>query len=226
MPTYLTDMLADVRDLLMDNPTASADRMLSAALLTSAVSELGVYKFSHDWPYKIRKSYQGAGEYDYALASDWQNDFSTPLAVEFPPTSQEPEEQETKAFMLYEPDISSYTINNATTSATSVVLTTKADALFFHDGDVVTIGDGDASETNRVSVDGVSSTGIVVVGTGLSYVYDSSPYIKRQKVLRFLEDAPATTPLNIRFCVACLGSVRSRHSRTMFPVAGVQRPFV
>jgi len=193
MSTYLTDMLADVRDLLMDNPTASADRMLSTALLTSAVSELGVYKFSQDWPYKIRKYYQGAGEYDYVLPSDWKDDFSTAIAVEFPATSQEPDEQESKAFIIYEPDVASYTISNAVAAATSVTLCTKAQALFFHDGDVVTVGDADASETNRVSVDGVAATGVVTVGTALASTYDSTPYIKRQKVIRFLEDAPATT---------------------------------
>jgi len=193
MPTYLTDMIADVRDVLMDNPSASADRVLSGTLLSSVVSELGLYKFSEDWPCTKRKYYQGAGEYDYELPSDWEDDFSKAEAVEFPATSQEPDEQETKAFTVYEPDTDEYTIGTAAAAATSVTLSTVAEALFFHDGDVVTIGNSTTSESNRVSVDGNSTTGVVVVGTALANTYTTSPYIKRQKVLRFLEDAPSTT---------------------------------
>jgi len=192
MSTYLTDLKTDVRNLLRDIPDSTSDRIITDTQLSAIITEQAALDFNNDFPRKRKKFVQGAGEYDYALPSDWVDDFSIGLSIENTIGSQTPELVEGKDWIIYEPDTRNYTIDNATEAGTSVTTATAAEAIFFRDGNVVTIGDDDASESNRVVTNGVSSTGVIIVAA-LANDYDSNPYIKQQKVLRFLYDSPSTT---------------------------------
>jgi hypothetical protein len=192
MSTYLTDMKAAVRTLIKDDPSSTADYVITDTILTTAISDFALLEFSKDSPYKVKKYYAGLGEDSYPLPSDWTTNLSKILSIEYDVGDQNPAINEGKDYTLYEPDVSHYTIANASAAATSVTLSTVANGLFFRDGDVVTVGDADATESNRVTVDGSGTTGIVKLAA-LSNTYDSTPYICKQSVIRFKEDAPGTT---------------------------------
>jgi len=191
MSTYLTDMKADIRGILKDDPSSTADYQLSDTELGTIISEQALLRFSFDHPYVKRKFYVGTGEYDYALPSDWSDSFSRIASIEYDIDSQAPDIQEGKDWILYESDDTEYSLSG-TASGTSVTCTTVSQALFFHDGNLIKIGAGTASENTYVTADGVSATGVVAV-EALSGTYSSSPYIKRVKCFRFLYQSPETT---------------------------------
>ena len=192
MSTYLTDLKTDVRRLIKDDPSSTSDYVISDTILASAVSDYALLEFSNVSPYKVKKYYAGLGEFSYALPSDWDTNFSKILSIEYESGEQVPNITEGKDYILYEPDVSHYTIGNATAAATSVTLSTATNALFFKDGDVITIGDATTSESNRVVTNGNGTTGVVVVAA-LTNTYNSTPYICKQSVIRFKDDSPGTT---------------------------------
>jgi len=193
MSTYLTDMKTDVRNLLQDTPDTSADRIIGDTLLSSLITEQALLDFSRDFPRTLRKFYYGTGEYNYDLPSDWVDDFSVGINIEFDIGSQAPSVKERKDWIVYKLDTSQYTIDNASSGATSVTLSTANEAVYFRDGDRVTIADDDASESNYVSADGVYSTGVVTVKTALSNTYDATPYIQQKQTIRFLYESPESS---------------------------------
>lgn len=191
MSNYLDDEIQKIRRLLQDNPADSTDFVLGFVDLQSIVDEHILYLFSAEVPRIRRKFYAGEGEYDYALPDDWLEDYSVALSVEYEEGAQIPDVEEPDDWIIYEPDIRTYDIADASTGGTSVTLSTASNALYFKDGHVITIKDGTNSETNRVVTDGDTSTGAVVV-SALSNDYTGAT-INRERVLRFLNNSPSNT---------------------------------
>ena len=190
----LTSVKADVRRLLQDEADSSDDYILSDTSLEELIDEQAIYQYSKDKPYKKALYYRGTGEYSYDLPSDWVNEFSIGLSVENDVDNQIPDEIPEDEWMIFTPDVATYTLDNVSNGDTSVTLSTAGEAIFFKDGDVVTIGDDDATETRTVQTDGVASTGVVIIDTITEADgYDSSPYIQAKRVLRFLQTSFTTS---------------------------------
>ena len=186
-------MKTDVRNLLQDTPDAEADRIIGDTLLSSLITEQALLDFSRAFPRTRKKFYYGTSEYNYDLPSDWVDDFSIGIDIEFDIGGQAPSVKERKDWIVYKLDTEQYTIDNANADATSVTLSTANEAIYFRDGDRVTIGDDDATESNYVSTDGVYSTGVVAVKTALSNTYDATPYIQQKQTIRFLYESPESS---------------------------------
>lgn len=189
MSTYLTDMKADVRNLLKDTPDEAADRIISDTLIESLITEQVLYDFSMAFPLEKKRYYYGTAEYNYDLPSDWQDEFSIGKDIEFDVGNQTPTIKERKDWIIYEPDTTQYTLDNSTAGTTSLTLATANEAVFFNDGDRVMIGDDDASESNYIATDGNYSTGVIIVSTATTYTYDASPYIRQKECIRFLYES-------------------------------------
>lgn len=189
----LSDAEERVKRILGDTELETAKRLLKDDLEYQDAIENSLRELDRDNPYVVTEDIAGAGEHDYELPSRWVNDYSVIKSVEFPAGSQQPELIEGEDWGIYIPDEDKYTVSNIGSGATSVTCSTVTDALFFKDGNVVQVGNDSANEILRVTTDGVTSTGVIAVEATSAAYSGSSPFIRRLRVLRFLEDAPGVT---------------------------------
>jgi hypothetical protein len=188
--------VVSVTTALTNNYTSTPKvQRIEQQLQDSEIEDLiskAVERFSRDMPYEKVKDIAGQKEHQYELPSDWEDDFSIVVGIEMSCGDQKPTAKEPKDYGTYTPDTTAYIIDSASESDTEVTTSTAAEALYFCDGDIVSIYDDSNSETNWVSSDGVSSTGVIAVKNALSNNYTSNPKIKKLKHLRMYADEPDT----------------------------------
>ncbi|KKM67654.1 hypothetical protein LCGC14_1468960 [marine sediment metagenome] len=187
---------ARVRRILKDTGTTDVLKLLLDAELNERIDDAS-HIYSDDKPRKLSRNIVGDNEHDYALSSDYQADFSQVRSVEYPGGEFHPQFLDDDQWIVYEPDDSQYTTATISSSATEVKMSTISEAVFFEDGDMVEIGDDDASEEIRIGTNGNTTTGVVVFKSGqtASATYSTNPYIKLIRVLRL----PNYTPLASEF---------------------------
>lgn len=152
---------------------------------------------SKKFPREMRYDVIGNSEYNYALPSDWIMDFSAVLDVEFPGGDQQPNDIDRNTVRIIKVDTTERGVNSASSGATSITLTTAADAGYFKDGDLLTITNGTGAskvtQTNWASADGNATTGVLTLKNALSSALNSSPKVAKANHLRFTEDTPTST---------------------------------
>jgi hypothetical protein len=193
MPTR-NDLLERVKRIIGEDEFDADKRLLKEDQDYLDRIDDALDSYSNDRPREVTEDIRGAGEHDYALPSRWSDDFSVIKFIELPAGNQDPTLKEGEDWEIYKPDEDKYTIDNATASETEVTTSTAGDAFFFKDGDVVEVGDGSNTETNRVATDGIEGTGVIAVAA-LANNYTSSPYVRRMRVLRFLQETPQTSEI-------------------------------
>lgn len=183
-----------VRRILKDTGSTDALKMLLDTELNERIDD-AAHIYSDDKPRVLSRNIIGDSENDYDLSSDWQANFSTIKQIEYPGGESNPQYLEDRDWFIYEPDDTQYTIASASSGASSVTLSTVGEAVYFKDGDVVEVGDDDATQSIRVGTDGVITTGVVTFKSGetLSNTYDSNQYVKLKRVLRLPNYAPQSS---------------------------------
>jgi len=171
-----TASIADIRQILQI--TGSAE-LLADADIGDRVDDATLL-FSDDRPRILRQEYLGNSEHEFAVPSGWVNDFSTLRRIEWEAGNQTREFLEEDKFEVIRTDTTNRTIDNASSGATSVTISTATEAGYFKDGEVVTVGDASNTETNWVTADGNTTTGVVTVKNALANTYNSTPYIVKQ----------------------------------------------
>lgn len=154
----------------------------------------GVEKHSEIFPREMRYDVIGNGEYNYHLPSDWTDGLSEILDIEFPYGEQTPNDIDRNTIRLIKVDTTARAVNNASSGATSITLTTAANAAYYKDGDplIITNGTGASAvtQTNWASADGNRTTGVLILKNALSSALNSTPTVKKADHIRFIEDAP------------------------------------
>jgi hypothetical protein len=152
---------------------------------------------SKKFPREMRYDVIGNSEYNYALPSDWVLDFSTVLDVEFPGGDQIPNDIDRNTIRVIKVDTTARNVDNASSGATSITLSTVAEGGYFKDHDLLTITNGTeastVTQTNWASADGNASTGALALLNALSSALDTSPTVAKANHLRFTEDTPTST---------------------------------
>ncbi|MHC4076178.1 MAG: hypothetical protein ACYSRZ_07180 [Planctomycetota bacterium] len=159
-----------------------------------ALIDDAVLQYSRDIPLEKKLEVVGNNEYEYGLPSDWINEFSIVDKVEYPAGEQIPNFIDQNEFEVVEKvDVTERTIDSASAAATQIVLSTATEAVFFKKGEIITISDADASETNQVAADGNTTTGVVTVKTALANTYDDTQVVKKKAFMRFLNNNPISS---------------------------------
>lgn len=148
-------------------------------------------RFSRDFPAEASQEYIGNSENTYPLPSGWDK-VSVIDSIFFRPYQ-----------FVY--DRANYVIDqkideteracgNIAGGATSVTLSTAAQATYFADGDVIAIINNDEqAEQNWAAADGNGATGVVTLKNAAAGAYSTSPKLKKLPYLKFLRINPAST---------------------------------
>lgn len=185
MPTRV-QTIARVRNILEIRGT---NEILTDAQIGERVDDaLSIY--SKHRSRQIFEEYQGNGQHEFALPASWVDEFSTIISVELEGGGQIRTFVDMNDIEIVEVDTTSRTLDNVASGATSVTLSTVAEAVFFRDGEIVTISDTDASETNWITADGNTTTGVATILNAADNLYDSTPVIRKQNHITFRADEP------------------------------------
>lgn len=178
-----------VRRLLQITGT---DELLTDEEIQERIDD-AVEHFSKHVPLIGRKEYIGNGEHEFALPSDWVEGFSVVRKIEYPAGAQTPYYPEESEYFSEIVDTTQRTCDSSSSGASSVTASTVAEAGYFKDGEIVTVGDDNASETNWVSGDANATTGVITLLNTTSNSYSSSPYIQKVNHLKFTLDDPQSS---------------------------------
>lgn len=150
-----------------------------------------VRRYSIDRPRVRVKEYIGNGQDRYALPSDWDG-FSSVDKIIF---DLDDEPYDANLYEIFaDVDITQRAVSNISSGATSVTLSTVAEAGYFKQGDIFSIvNDGSAVATNYASGNGNITTGALSLMTAAGATYNSSPKIAKIPHLKFLERTPANS---------------------------------
>lgn len=156
-----------------------------------------VLKHSKKFPHEMRYDVIGNGEYRYALPSDWDDDFSTIVDIEYPISNRPPSYIDRNLYNVEKVDTTARGVNSALISATSITLTTAANAQYYKDGDLLLISNGTGAslvtQTNWASADGNSTTGALTLKNALSSALTSTPTVAKKNHIRLDADSPLST---------------------------------
>jgi hypothetical protein len=166
---------------------------------TGTAIDHAVMEFSKDRPFDVVDHFEGKDEYDYDLAnllSNWIENFSTVKEVEYPAHSQSAQMIEDIDWEVYKPDTSAYSLGTAASAATSVTMSTAANAVFFKNNNCVYLSAGTSSDVNWLSADGNTTSGVLTLKNSLSVALTGTAVtISHREVLRFPSYSPATTEI-------------------------------
>ena len=190
----LTLTNAVVDNIIKNDATTATDDQLDSTEVNACIAK-AVEEYSHDQPYVKLDMRIGNSEHELALPSDWVDGFSDILTIEYPAGSQEPSYIDENNYEVVKEDTTHKTISTGTLGATTITLATVADAGYFKDGEIVTIGDDDATMTNWITADGNTTTGVVSIKTALAAIYDSTPYVCKKDHIRLLADEPLSSEI-------------------------------
>lgn len=155
--------------------------------------DAAVTQYSKDRPRKKRFEVQGNAEHEYALPSDYVQEFSSIDAIEYPAGQQVPEYIDENEYYVETVDTTQRTTDSISSGATSATFSTVTEAGFFSDGEIVKVGDDDASETNWITANGNTTTGVVTLKNATLNLYDSNPYIQKIDHVRFISIEPLSS---------------------------------
>lgn len=151
---------------------------------------------SEKFPREMRLDTIGNGESNYHLPGDWVDDLSVVMDIEYPTGEQVPNNIDRSTFAVIKTDTTARGVNSASSGATSITLTTAANAGYYKKGDPLTITNGTGAskvtQQNWTSADGNTSTGAVTLKNALSSALNSSPTVAKASHVRFLEDSPSS----------------------------------
>lgn len=150
-------------------------------------------RFSRDFPAEATQEYVGNDESTYPLPSGW-DEVSAIEGIFFSPYRFVYD----KDNYVVDDDVdeTARALNNVSSGATSVTLTTAAQAGYFKDGDVVEIvNNGADAEQNWVAADGNAGTGVVTLKNATAAAYSSSPQLKKRAQIVFLQIIPSASDL-------------------------------
>lgn len=185
----LTSIVADVREILQI--TAANERLTDAEMQDRVNDALDIY--SKDRARILYQEYIGNSEHEYVLPSSWIVDFSIMRTIEWPGGSQVRDFEDQNEIEIVRVDISERTIDSASSGGTSITASTATDAGYFKDGEIVTIKDDDTSETNWITANGNTTSGVIAIKNALANTYDATPLILKQNHLTFKEVEPNAT---------------------------------
>jgi hypothetical protein len=124
-------------------------------------------------------------------------DFSAIIDVEYPTGDQIPNDVDRNTVRIIKVDTTARGVNSALINATSITLTTAANASYYRDGDPLTItndtGANKVTQTNWASADGNTTTGVLTLKNVLSSALSTTPTVAKANHFRFLEDTPTSS---------------------------------
>lgn len=185
----LTATTAKVRNYLN---IRAANELLTDAQINEQIDS-AVEQYSKDKARIGRFEVIGNGEHEIALPSNWVDRSSALLNISINAGDQTLDYLDSNNYFVETVDDTQRTINNATAAATSVTITTVANAGFFKDGEIVTVGDDDTTETNWVTSNGNATTGVVALKNALANTYDATPYMRKLDHVKFIAIEPTSS---------------------------------
>ncbi len=168
------------------------DELLSDTVIQALIGD-AVELYSKHRPRLRRQEVIGNSEHEIALPSDWLQEFSNLMRIEYPSGAQAITIEDSNDYQIVYVDNTNRTISNASSGATSVTAPTAADAGYFRNGEIVTVGDDDATETNWVSANGNTTTGVIALKNALANTYDATPYIVKLNHLHLMAATPTSS---------------------------------
>lgn len=185
----LTATTAKVRNYLN---IRAANELLTDAQINEQIDS-AVEQYSKDKARIGRFEVIGNGEHEIALPSNWVDRSSALLNISINAGDQTLDYLDNNEYFVETVDDTKRTINNASAAATSVTITTVANAGFFKDGEIVTVGDDDATETNWVTSNGNATSGAVALKNALANTYDATPYVRKLDHVKFIAIEPTSS---------------------------------
>jgi len=189
LPNRLTT-LTNVRTLLQIPGT---DNQIYDNDITDVIIDLALQEFSIQRPRFVFADYVGNSEYNRELPAGWQEEFSVIKDVSIS-IGQQLAPVDPNEYYLIEVDETEYVINSVLSGATSITLTTPAQAGFFKKGDVIrikhTVAGVETYETNWASANGNTSTGVLTLKNAAANAYATAPRVLKRDHIRFLASTP------------------------------------
>jgi len=171
--------------------TASAERLTDAEIVERKDDALDI--LSKDKPRVLREEYIGNSEHERALPASWVADFSQMTRLEWPGGSQFRDFEDQNDIEVVRTDTTERAVANVSSGATTVTLSAVADAGYFKDGEIVTIKDDDATETNWITADGNATSGVVTIKNAAAALYDATPLILKLDHITFKTVEPSSS---------------------------------
>ena len=185
MPEHLrSTTLRVVRGLLQIPDT---DQLITDTDITDTMIMLALAEFSKRRPRKVVTDYIGNSESNYPLPTYWSDEFSVIRRIYIGEDSSEDDSQvDQNEYKLIDVDKTSRSLSAAIISTLQVTVSPVTAAAYFKDGDVVEIKASALSsgETNWVTADGNSSTGVVALKNAIAATY-ATPVMRKKKHIRF-----------------------------------------
>lgn len=201
MPTRSTTLTA-VRTLLQ---IPNTDQLIFDTDITDILIENAILEFSRVKSRRIFQAYYGNSEFNRELPDSWVDQFSNIIEIKTH-GGQARVPVDANSYVVVQIDNEEYTIASALSGATSITLSTVANARYFKKGDVITLEttvDGtEYTETNWASADGNATTGVITLKNATSRAYSTTPNVSLRNHIRFLQSSPIATE---RFIVEYTG---------------------
>lgn len=150
-------------------------------------------------PREARKDFKGAGTASIPVPEGWVDRFSIPIRLDFPGGDFEDIPIEPDEYDIVRVDKTEYSIATASLGATSLTLSTVANAVYFPQDVAVKIFDGGTEilateyENNVLSANGNTTTGVLSLRTATVNNYNSTPKVRKTDFIRLYVDSPQTT---------------------------------
>lgn len=186
-----SDTVIAIRTMLQipNADTEIFDNDISDVLIDTAIKE-----FQRRRPRIVRADYLGNSQSNYHLPSAWEIDFSHVRAI-YTDDQHTSLPIDANGYAVLRVDNTSRRVTTAISGATSLTVTTVANAAFYRDGDPVEIKNQNTdtpSQLNWVTANGNAATGAVTLLNALTQTFSSSPIIRKVNLLRFIDFLPSS----------------------------------
>lgn len=188
----LAETVTLVKGIIKNDSTMSTSDQLSDTDIDNCIDR-AINEYEKDKPLIKYHSAIGNAEHEIVLPDNFVTGFSKLDKIEYPAGDQTPSFMDPNDFDVVFVDTTERALDNNAADDTEITLTTPGDAAHFKDGEIITISDDDKSETNWVTADGNTTTGVVAVKNALANTYDATALVKKKDHVSLRRSEPLAT---------------------------------